>query len=108
MKAGIDYYTTTFSFDQATVPRYSARLRFLRGRPQWVRVYECRASGAAVLLKDLRPGTSGREVREYVDSDENVPAESARIYVFLRQLPMQAADATQLGRYGRDRFPNAQ
>jgi hypothetical protein len=93
MKAGIDYYTTTFSFDQATVPQYSARLRFLHGRPQWVRVYECRAAGPAALLKDLAPRISEREAEEYVDSDENVPAESARIYVFLRQLPMQAADA---------------
>ena len=84
MKAGIDYYTTTFSFDQPTVPRYSARLRFLRGQPQWVRVYECGAAGAVALLKDLRPKTSDGKIEEYVDGAENVPAQSARIYVFLR------------------------
>jgi hypothetical protein len=92
MKTGIDYYTTTFSFDQATVPQYSARLRFLRGLPQWVRVYECRAGGPVALLKDLRPGTSEGEIGEYVDTDENISAGSARIYVFLRQLPMLAAE----------------
>src|ERR1035437_9014295 len=91
MKAGIDYYTATLSFDQPTVPQYSARLRFLRGMPQWVRVYECRAGGPVALLKDLRPGTSEGEIGEYVDGDENVSAESARIYVFLRQLPAVAA-----------------
>jgi hypothetical protein len=92
MKAGIDYYTTTLSFDQATVPHYSARLRFPHGRPQWVRVYEWRAGGAVALLKDLAPRNSEAEAGEYVDSDENVPAESARIYVFLQRLPMQATE----------------
>ena len=98
MKAGIDYYTTTLSFDQPTVPRYSARLRFLRGTPQWVRVYECRAGGTPSLLKDLRPGTSEGEIAEYVDGGENVPAESARIYVFLRRLP--AVDSALSGGRG--------
>jgi hypothetical protein len=92
MKTGIDYYTTTFSFDQATVPRYSARLRFLHGRPQWVRVYECRATGTVTLLKNLSPKTSGTGFGEYLDSDENVPAQSARIYVFLRKLPVSATE----------------
>jgi hypothetical protein len=57
-----------------------------------VRANECRAGGPVALLKDLRPGTSEGEIGEYVDSDENVPAESARIYVFLRQFPMLAAE----------------
>jgi len=98
MNAGIDYYTTTLSFDQPTVPRYSARLRFLRGTPQWVRVYECRAGGTPSLLKDLRPGTSEGEIAEYVDGGENVTAESARIYVFLRRLP--AVDSAVSGGRG--------
>jgi hypothetical protein len=92
MKAGIDYYTTTLSFDQAIVPEYSARLRFLRGRPRWVRVYECRAGGTAALLRDLAPRSPKTGVREYLDTGENVPAESARIYVFLRNLPMPAKE----------------
>jgi prepilin signal peptidase PulO-like enzyme (type II secretory pathway) len=92
MKTGIDYYTTTFSFDQATVPRYSARLRFLHGRPQWVRVYECRATGTVTLLKNLSPKSSGTGFGEYLDTDENVPAQSARIYVFLRELPVSATE----------------
>jgi hypothetical protein len=96
MKAGIDYYTATFSFDQAIVPQYSARLRFLHGQPQWVRVYEWRAGGTAALLKDLAPRNSETEIGEYVDMDENVPAESARIYVFLRRFPMQATERSAM------------
>jgi hypothetical protein len=92
MKAGIDYYTATLSFDQVVVPQYSARLRFLRGRPRWVRAYERHVGGAVALLRDLAPRDSDGENGEYVDTDENVPAQSARVYVFLRQHLTEATE----------------
>jgi len=86
IKAGVDYYTATLSFAQDTVRRYVVRLRFLRGRPEWVRVYERRLGEDAKILKDLRPRSATDTVCEYVDIDEDVPATSARIYMFSRDL----------------------
>jgi len=83
MKAGTDYYTATLSFEQETIPRYSATLRFKNGSPAWVRAYECDASGNTRLLRDLWSRHDG-ESRECVDHAENVPAETARVYVFSR------------------------
>lgn len=84
LKTGTDYYTATLSFAQDTIPRFSVRLRFLRGAPQWVRSYECRIAGTATLLRNLRPVTGTRDACEYLDSDENVPARCARVYMFSR------------------------
>lgn len=84
MKAGIDYYTATLSFAQDTVPSFVVKLRFDRGRPRWVRVYECRPTGTVSLLRDLRPAAGSAETQEYVDVDENVPGASARVYLFQR------------------------
>jgi hypothetical protein len=47
-------------------------------------VYECDASGATRLLKDLRPSRETAQLIEYTDLENDVPAQSARIYVFRR------------------------
>jgi hypothetical protein len=57
---------------------------FLNGRPEWVRVYECDASGATKLLRDLRPSHETEQLIEYADHADDVAAQSARIYVFCR------------------------
>jgi hypothetical protein len=85
MKAGVDYYTATLSFAQDLVQRYAARLTFLNDRPEWVRVYERRIGRKIELLKDLRPVRESTNTSEYLDVEKDVPAASARIYVFLRQ-----------------------
>lgn len=85
MKAGREYYTSTLSFAQNTVRRYTVRLQFLRERPVWVRVYECSASGSVRLLKDLQPLRATPEICEYMDAAEDVAAQSARVYMFLRE-----------------------
>lgn len=64
MKSGIDYYTATLSFAQETVPSYEVRLRFDHGRPQWVRVYDCRPSGTVNLLRDLWPSMEHAGVQD--------------------------------------------
>ena len=84
LTAGVDYATATISFAQDRVPQYAVRLRFLNGAPEWVRTYECRGLGGTRLLKDLRPVRLDGGVTEYADVDNNVPAESARVYVFYR------------------------
>jgi hypothetical protein len=90
MKAGLDYYTSTLSFDQDRVRYLTVRLIFVNNRPQWVRLYQCAASGSAKLLKDLRPFLQDQYLTEYLDVAKDVAAQSARIYVFRR--------ATLLGR----------
>lgn len=93
MNAGIDYYTATLSFAQERVPRYAARLTFLKGRPEWLRVYERRADQNVTLLKDLRPVRENADQSEYLDAGRNVSAASARIYVFSRQTRKTAGNA---------------
>ncbi len=84
MKSGVEYYASTASFAQERIPTSSVRLLFLSGRPEWLRVYECGASGAPTLLKDLRPSHETARLTEYTDLASDVPAQAARIYVFRR------------------------
>jgi hypothetical protein len=84
MSAGLDYYTSTLSFEQDQVRRYVVRLLFGGALPEWVRLYECIGSGTTKLRKDLRPVHENQRLTEYLDIAENVPARSARIYVFRR------------------------
>lgn len=83
VKPGVDYHTSTLSFEQEQIRRYTQRLIFSGRRPEWVRVYGWRV-GAPKLLKDLRPNRECQDGFEYVDIAENVPGRAARIYVFLR------------------------
>jgi len=83
MKAGLEYYTSTLSFDQTLVRRSTVRLIFSGEHPAWVRVYEF-AAGSVRLLRTLRPSLQNQEISEYVDIAEYVEAQSARIYVFWR------------------------
>lgn len=84
MKSGVEYYTSTMSVAQERIPTCTVRLVFLSDRPEWLRVYECGASGATKLLKDLRPSRETARLIEYTDLASDVPAQSARIYVFRR------------------------
>jgi hypothetical protein len=84
MNGGTEYYTSTVSFDQPHIRRFSVRLKFLAVRPDWLRVYQCDSSGNAKLVKALRPAREGGGATEYLDLDEDLPAQSARIYVFRR------------------------
>src|ERR1035441_2359582 len=84
MKSGVEYYTSTTSVAQESVASCTVRLVFLGERPEWLRVYECGASGATKLLKDLRPSRETPRPIEYTDQANDVPAQSARIYVFSR------------------------
>jgi hypothetical protein len=84
MKSGVEYYASTASVAQVRIPTCTVRLVFLRDRPEWLRVYECGASGATKLLKDLRPSHETAQLIEYTDVANDVPAQSARIYVFRR------------------------
>lgn len=84
MKTGVEYYTSTISVAQERIQKSTVRLVFLGDRPQWLRLYECGASGATTLVKDLPPSHETERLIEYTDIGEDVPAQSARIYVFCR------------------------
>jgi hypothetical protein len=87
MKAGVDYYTASVSFDQDDVLLYSVRLIFLRERPSWLRVYEAGSPGTVRLLMDLRPTRMNANRIEYLDTQRNFQPKSVRIYVFTRSVP---------------------
>ena len=88
MNWGVDYCTTTLSFDQKHVQSYTMRLTFICDLPTWLRVYEFRVGGEVSLLKELRPVRKDAEVCEYLDAETYVAANSARIYVFSRPAPI--------------------
>ena len=84
MKAGLEYYTSTLSFDQDVVGRATVQLIFIGDRPDWVRVYECAAARRPKLLKDLRPLREDQEISEYLDTSVHMEAQSRRVYMFWR------------------------
>jgi hypothetical protein len=84
MKSGVDYYTSTFSVAQERIQKCTVRLIFLGDRPEWLRAYECDASGATTLVKALPPSHEAEHLVEYTDVAHDVPAQSARLYVFRR------------------------
>jgi hypothetical protein len=79
---GTCYYTSTLSFDQKHVGHYAVKLRFIRGQPVWVRVYEINNSRQPKLLRALHPVQEGPDVFAYRDAAENIPATATRIYIF--------------------------
>jgi hypothetical protein len=91
MKTGMEYYASTTSVAQNYIPTSTVRLLFLDGRPEWLRVYECGASGTTKLLKDLPPSRETAQVIEYTDIANDVPAQSARIYLFRRSTELDQA-----------------
>ena len=103
MKSGVEYYTATMSVAQERVPTSTVKLAFLRERPEWVRVYECDPSGATTLLKDLRPSHEAAGLIEYTDQANDVAAQSARIYMFRRNI-----DPPRKFSRARHRYPDAQ
>jgi hypothetical protein len=91
MKAGEDYCAVTLSFGQDRIARYTMRLTFAHGRPEWVRVYECCADGEVRLLRSIQAHEKSGDIFEYVDAGKDVAARSSRIYMFSRRLPLSGA-----------------
>lgn len=87
LRVGLGYYTSTLSFDQEAVRRYTVRLLFFGAHPKWVRAYQCDdASAEPKILRELSPVRQNSELSEYLDFQENISAQSARIYLFSRRL----------------------
>jgi hypothetical protein len=78
---GVQYYTSSLSFDQRSVESAPVHLIFVKCRPEWVRVYESRKGGMA-LARELRPFRDDGATCEYVDMAQNVPGQSARVYLY--------------------------
>jgi hypothetical protein len=89
MKDGFEYYTSTLSFAQQRVPHVTTHIIFHGSRPQWLRAYDCDGKGNIHLLKDMRPARETSDLTEYQDVAHDVPARSARLYVFQRRLALQ-------------------
>jgi hypothetical protein len=81
--AGSGYYTSTLSFAQNRLRRYTVRLIFVGSAPTWVRAYEC-SSQQAILLKSLTPSRHEQGLIEYVDEVKDAKGRSARVYSFWR------------------------
>lgn len=81
---GDDFYASTLSFKQPTVPDYEVELRFKTHLPDWVRVYECDEEGRSRLVEDLPCTEQGAGLAVYRDVLRDVPGESTRIYMFYR------------------------
>ena len=84
MKVGIDYYTTTFSFDQERLPRSITELVFLKDGPEWLDVYGNDGTGPMRKIKALTPAARTRDRTEYREVIRNASANSGRIYLFDR------------------------
>jgi hypothetical protein len=84
MNAGVDYYTSTLSFDQPSIPRCTIRLVFAGSRPEWVRAYEIDASGRTQLIKEMPAVRQGLNFVEYSDVADNIGGQSTRVYLFQR------------------------
>lgn len=86
MKSGVQYYAASLSFDQPSVDRFEVRLQFEGAQPDFVRAYTQEPGSSLRLLKDLKPQCTAVNICEYVDRSNSISAQSARIYLFNRQL----------------------
>jgi hypothetical protein len=80
--SGIQYYTSSLSFDQRSVERLAVHLIFVRRTPGWVRVYECDAHGRPALISELRPFKNDGRTCEYADLVEDIGGQAVRIYLY--------------------------
>jgi hypothetical protein len=90
LAAGVQYYTSTLSFDQRCVNHFGVHLVFRQQPPEWVRAYECGQNGRPQLVNHLHPFKNDGETCEFVDSLENVPGQTVRVYVYRIGAPQQS------------------
>jgi hypothetical protein len=89
---GLQYYTSSLSFDQPSVENAGVHLIFLSARPKWVEVYEVDDNGRVNYKAELRPFRDDGFTSEYVDMAQNVPGQSVRVYLYdLPSIPRQRA-----------------
>jgi hypothetical protein len=82
ISTGVQYYTSSLSFDQQVVDSASVQLIFVRSRPEWVRVYEFDKNARPTFVSELRPFRDDGATCEYVDMVQNVPGQSVRVYLY--------------------------
>jgi hypothetical protein len=91
---GVQYYTSSLSFDQGSIESATVHLMFVRTRPEWVKVYECDQHGRPRSAAELRPFRDDGATCEFVDMTQNVPGQSVRVYLYdLAAAPAQDANA---------------
>ena len=85
MKAGIEYYSSTLSFDQASIRVATVRLIFVRHCPTWVRAYEGNASSPNEIEERSSARARGLNFAEYFRMSPKIFRGSpTRVYVFRR------------------------
>lgn len=82
ISTGLQYYTSSLSFDQPSVASANVHLIFVRIRPEWVRVYEFDRKSGPTFVSELRPFRDDGATCEYVDMSQKVPGQSVRIYLY--------------------------
>jgi hypothetical protein len=82
ISTGLQYYTSSLSFDQQAVNSASIQLIFVKARPEWVRVYELDRNGRSTFISELRPFRDDGATCEYVDIVQNIPGQSVRVYLY--------------------------
>lgn len=80
--SGVQYYTSTLSFEQESVTECAVHLSFIGTRPEWLRVYDIDAQGKPLLIRELQPHKGTTEWTEYIDVIEDAPGQLMRIYTF--------------------------
>ncbi len=89
ISTGVQYYTSSLSFDQRSIDSSSVHLIFVGARPEWVRVYQCRSRKEPKFLGDLRAFRDDGVTCEYFDIARDVPGQSVLVYLY--NLPPSAA-----------------
>ncbi len=82
ISTGVQYYTSSLSFDQPAVDSASVHLIFVKARPRWLRVYEFDKNGQPSFVSELRPFRDDGATCEYVDMLQKVPGQSVRVYLY--------------------------
>jgi hypothetical protein len=94
VSTGVQYYTSSLSFDQPSIESASVHLIFVRMRHNWVRVYEFDKKKRPTLARELRAFRDDGATCEYVDMAQSVPGQSVRVYLYdLPALGMRAENA---------------
>jgi len=102
VSTGVQYYTSSLSFDQPAIESSSLHLIFVRTRPEWVRAYSFDKKGRPVFIHELRPFRDDGATCEFVDMAQSVPGQSVRVYLYnlpvlgIRAEEQQPILATQL------------
>jgi hypothetical protein len=98
INTGVQYYTSTVSFEQRSIESSGVHLMFVKARPRWMRVYDVLKNGQARFVSELRPIRDDGVTCEYIDIAQNISGQSIRVYLY--DLPALGGLTSTLRRVG--------